>query len=133
MIGADLKKDPEKILAAYNDSKGVTRAFNLNLLERINRELGGDFNLEKFHHYPVYDPMTGEARSYLLSTADQTINIRQINASFHFKAWEPIYMELSQKYDLSTLEELAQQSGFKILHNFYDSNKYFVDSVWEVE
>lgn len=133
MIGADLKKDPEKILAAYNDSKGITRAFNLNLLERINRELDGDFMLDQFHHYPVYDPMTGEARSYLVSTVDQTVNISRINASFHFKAWEPIYMELSQKYDLDTLEELARESGFRILHNFYDSNKYFVDSVWEVE
>ncbi|MGI9544403.1 MAG: L-histidine N(alpha)-methyltransferase [Cyclobacteriaceae bacterium] len=133
LLGVDLKKDPDKILAAYNDVKGVTKAFNHNLLERINRELGGDFKPDQFRHYPVYDPRTGEARSYLVSTVDQTVNIRQINASFHFKAWESISMELSQKYDQGTLEELARESGFKILRNFYDSKRYFVDSLWEVK
>ena len=132
LLGADLKKDPDIILAAYNDKNGVTKTFNLNLLKRINHELGGDFQLDQFHHYPVYDPMTGEVRSYLISMMDQTVNIRQLNASFHFIQWEAIYMELSQKYEIKDLEELAEASGFRVIEHFYDSNKYFVDTLWEV-
>ena len=63
LIGIDLKKNPKTVLAAYNDKQGITRRFNLNLLERINRELHADFNLSKFEHYPVYDPETGACKS----------------------------------------------------------------------
>lgn len=73
LIGVDLRKNPKKILAAYNDSQGVTKEFNLNLLRRINRELGADFDLEKFDHYPFYEPITGIAFSYLISLDNQTV------------------------------------------------------------
>ncbi len=132
MIGFDLKKDPSKILAAYNDSQGVTRDFNLNLLSRINRELGADFNTDNFIHYPYYDPAIGECRSYLISTCAHTVNIQSLNQNVHFKAWEPIHMEISTKFDLETVQELAQTTGFTIEANFFDENKWFVDSVWRV-
>lgn len=73
LIGFDLKKDPEVIRKAYNDSKGITRAFNLNLLNRINTELEGEFIIENFEHIPTYNPDTGAAKSYLVSITDQTV------------------------------------------------------------
>lgn len=133
MIGFDLKKDPSKILAAYNDSKGVTRDFNLNLLTRINNELGANFNTTNFIHYPYYDPAIGECRSYLISTCAHTVNIQNLNQNVHFKAWEPIHMEISTKFDLETVQELAQTTGFSIEANFFDEDKWFVDSVWKVK
>jgi len=132
LMGVDLKKDPQAVSAAYNDAQGVTRAFNLNLLERINREFTADFNLDKFMHYPTYNPMNGEARSFLVSVEPQTVNLGKLNASFHFDAWETISMELSQKYDLHMLQDLALNSGFKMVNHFYDSRKFFTDTLFEV-
>ncbi|MBC7922601.1 MAG: L-histidine N(alpha)-methyltransferase [Ferruginibacter sp.] len=132
MIGFDLKKDPSLILAAYNDASGVTRDFNLNLLQRINRELGGDFNPDHFQHYPTYDPTSGEARSFLLSRKHQTVRIAGLDAAFEFEAWEPIHTEISRKYDLRTIVRLAQQSGYQVVQHFFDRQQYFVDTVWRV-
>ncbi|MDA0194898.1 MAG: L-histidine N(alpha)-methyltransferase [Bacteroidetes bacterium] len=133
MIGFDLKKDPSKILGAYSDKSGVTSAFNLNLLSRINRELGGNFNLNNFIHSPYYDPVSGECRSYLISTIEQTVHIDDLNMQAHFKAWEAIHMEISTKFDLDGTDELATTTGFKIEANFFDDKKWFVDSVWSVK
>ena len=132
MIGFDLKKDPSKILAAYNDKLGVTRDFNLNLLTRINNELGADFDIDTFLHYPYYDPVSGECRSYLISNCKQTVRIKNLNQEVHFKAWEAIHMEISSKFDLDTIQELAKTTGFEIEANFFDENDWFVDSVWRV-
>ncbi len=130
-IGVDLKKDPNKILRAYDDSKGITKAFNLNLLERINNTFDGDFNVEQFQHYPYYDPATGECRSYLISKVDQRVTLDAIGKSFQFKAWEAIHMEISKKYDLEELEKLAAAAGFDVIHHFTDKDNYFVDSLWK--
>ena len=130
MIGFDLKKDPEVIKRAYNDEEGVTRDFNLNLLVRINRELDGEFDLERFSHDPEYDEETGEARSYLKSEEDQDVYIGALNTSIHFEKGERIFTEVSKKYDLNEIEALARESGFEIAENFFDSKNYFVDSVW---
>ena len=133
MVGVDLKKNPEVILAAYNDSSGTTEAFNLNLLHRINETLGADFDQEKFLHSPTYDPQTGECRSYLLSKEDQTVVIPALEASFHFRSWEPIHMEISKKYHLEELEALAEAAGFELVKHFTDSKGYFVDSLWRAK
>jgi dimethylhistidine N-methyltransferase len=133
LIGFDLKKDPQVILKAYNDQAGITRAFNLNLLDRINVELGGDFVLENFIHFPTYDPVTGQARSYLVSKQEQAVFIEALGQSFIFSPWEPIFMEVSQKYDISDIERLASLSGFKIEQMFYDPKRYFVDSLWSLK
>ncbi len=131
LTGFDLKKDPRVILDAYNDPAGITAAFNLNLLERINRELGGQFRKEQFCHWETYNPATGETRSYLVSTVDQEVAIGALDRSFSFQAWEAIRVELSQKYDLPHIESLADRSHFKVKKHFFDRRRYFVDSLWE--
>ena len=132
LIGFDLKKDPKRILSAYNDSKGVTKAFNLNLLNRINRELGGNFQMDAFDHNPIYDPMTGECRSYLIAKSPQQVYLSTLDEAFEFKAWEPIYMEVSKKYDLDEIDDLAKETGFRVKKNLFDSDDLFTDSIWEV-
>jgi len=130
--GFDLQKDPRVILAAYDDATGVTAEFNLNLLRRINRELGADFASEKFSHYAIYRPTECAARSFLISREEQEVFIETLNQTFHFKAWEPIFMEISQKYNLEMIEDLASMSGFRVKQNFFDERKYFVDSLWNI-
>ena len=133
MIGFDLKKDPSILYRAYNDAKGVTRAFNLNLLARINREMHADFNLEHFTHEGHYDIDSGAMVSYLISTRAQVVNIRTLNKAFRFKAWEGIHTEFSYKYLPEEVENLAANTGFTVLEQMHDSREYFVDSLWQVE
>lgn len=133
LTGFDLKKDPYVILAAYNDRKGVTREFNLNLLRRINRELHADFNVGQFYHYPMYDPADGAARSYLMSRKKQEVSIGINPTIIKFEKDEPIFMEISQKYSLEDIEEYASRAGFRITGNFFDHRKYFLNSLWELK
>lgn len=130
-IGFDLQKDPHVIVPAYDDAAGVTAAFNLNLLKRINRELGGDFDVSKFTHYANYRPVEGSARSFLISREEQTVTIRALGRSFKFDQWEAVFMEISQKYSLRMISELASESGFTIKQNFFDSRSYYCDSLWQ--
>ncbi|KQM72663.1 dimethylhistidine N-methyltransferase [Pedobacter sp. Leaf216] len=131
IIGFDLKKNPQKILAAYNDQAGITKSFNLNLLNRINKELDGNFNLEYFDHYASYDPASGACKSYLISLKNQIVNIG--NQAVHFAENEHVYMEISQKYSLADIDQLAEKTGFKPLQRFFDQNQYFVDAIWKVD
>lgn len=131
IIGFDLKKNPAQILAAYNDNGGITSAFNLNLLTRMNRELDANFNLESFTHYASYDPESGACKSYLISLKDQLVQIGEA-ASVAFKQNEYIYMEISQKYALEEIEALAVRTGFQPHQYFFDSKRYFVDAVWKI-
>lgn len=131
LTGFDLMKDPAKILAAYGDRKGITRDFNLNLLKRMNDELGANFDLSTFQHFPTYDPITGETKSHLISTVDQEVYFEALDQTFHFNEWEAIHTEVSQKYSYKMIEEFAEKSGFRILENLTDSEGNFVDSVWE--
>lgn len=130
IIGFDLKKNPRQILAAYDDAAGITKSFNLNLLSRINRELDGDFEVDQFDHYASYDPETGACKSYLVSLKDQVVNIGDETISF--AANEHIYMEISQKYSLKEINDLAMETGFTPTADFFDHQKYFVDTVWKV-
>jgi L-histidine N-alpha-methyltransferase len=132
-VGFDLQKDPRVILRAYDDAQGVTANFNLNLLRRINRELGANFDLEKFSHYAIYRPTECAARSFLISREEQKVFVEALNQTFVFKAWEPIFMEISQKYNLEMIEEFARETGFEVKQNFFDANKYFVDSLWKIK
>ncbi len=133
LMGVDLKKHPAVILSAYNDAKGVTREFNLNLLDRINEDLGANFNRNQFIHSPLYDPVSGECRSYLISTADQQVSIPLTEETYHFEKWEPIHMEISRKYSLQELEEMAIEAGFEVKEHFMDSKGYFVDTLWRAK
>ncbi|HAH59318.1 MAG TPA: hypothetical protein DCL86_14325, partial [Bacteroidales bacterium] len=109
---------------------GLTRDFNLNLLRRLNRELGADFSLNHFEHHAEYNPITGYARSFLISTCAQKVKIAASETVISFDKWEPIFMEVSRKFDLKTISSLAKNYGFKIISNFTDSKEYFVDSLW---
>jgi L-histidine Nalpha-methyltransferase len=133
LVGFDLKKDIDLMQKAYNDSQGVTGEFNLNLLRRINKELGGNFDLGKFRHYSTYDVFSGAMESYLVSQEKQTVFIKDIGLTFDFEAWEPIHTEYSYKYLESDIEDLANRTGFDIVKQLYDSKKYFVDSIWQVK
>lgn len=129
LIGFDLRKHPRTILDAYNDRQGITRAFNLNLLRRINDELTADFDLDQFEHYPVYDPGSGACKSYLISRIAQEVHIG--DKTIFFRENEPIFMEISQKYSLEETELMAVQAGFEPIHTFFDSKKWFADVLWQ--
>jgi len=130
LIGFDLKKEPSIILNAYDDPHGHTRNFNLNHLARINNELDANFDFDGFQHHTTYDPLSGNIKSYLISSMKQTVNLGVTRKSFQFQAWEAIFMERSKKYDLQMIESLAENHGFSIKQNFWDSRQYFVDSLW---
>jgi len=133
LIGLDLMKSPEVIVNAYSDSKGVTRDFNLNLLKRINQELGANFIIENFEHHASYDVVTGTCKSFLISQREQTVHVEALEESFTFDKWEAIHTENSQKYSLKEIELIAKKSKFEIVEHFFDKRGYFVDSLWRVK
>lgn len=130
LLGVDLIKSEEVVLPAYNDSKGVTREFNLNLLRRINRELEADFNLEGFEHRPEYDESTGIAASYLESTQKQ--NVRINGSVYSFEKGERILTEISRKYNEDILTHILEPTRFRIVDKIMDKNNLFADYVLEI-
>lgn len=132
-VGFDLKKDIEILLAAYNDSNGVTAEFNLNLLHRMNRELGANFDVSSFRHYGTYNVFSGAMESYLVSLEAQVVRVEALEQSFAFDAWEPIHTEYSYKYLRSDVELLAADTGFAIVERFEDQRRWFLDTLWRVE
>jgi L-histidine Nalpha-methyltransferase len=110
LVGVDLKKDANVLHAAYNDSRRVTAAFNLNLLARINRELGADFDLKRFAHYAFYNAALGRIEMHLVSLARQSVRIARHR--FAFDAGESIHTENSYKYSVDDFGALAAQAGF---------------------
>ena len=133
LIGFDLKKDIEALLLAYNDPQGVTERFNLNLLERINRELGGTFNPDKFRFFSTYNVFSGALESYLVSLVDQRVYIEALSQDFHFAPWEPIHTEYSYKYLDHDITDLAQFTRFAVEARWYDAQGWFCDALWRVE
>ena len=132
LIGFDLKKDVRTLVRAYDDSHGLTREFNLNLLRRINNELGGTFDLNAFEHYAVYNPTLGAMESYVISKREQHVLIEALQRTFFFDAAEAIHMEYSHKYSIKDVHRLAADNGFEVIADFYDDNKHFADSIWRV-
>ncbi|RDY58948.1 L-histidine N(alpha)-methyltransferase [Flagellimonas nanhaiensis] len=130
-IGFDMKKNPQTILDAYNDKAGITEAFNKNLLARINREMGADFDLDKFLHWEVYDPETGTAKSYLVSKEDQHVFIENLQLKVSFKSWETIHTEISQKYDDEVVEWLASKAGLKVVSSFTDNKVSYKNYIFK--
>ena len=131
LIGVDLRKKPETILNAYNDASGITKRFNINLLDRINRELDGNIDVGLFDHYPIYNPSTGECKSYLINREKQTFRLEALDKEYVLDDWEPIFTEVSKKFSKKEIAELAEKSGFEIVHNYYDSKGLFCDSLWK--
>jgi dimethylhistidine N-methyltransferase len=111
LVGVDLKKDAGVLHAAYNDARGVTAAFNLNLLARINRELGGNFRPRRFSHYAFYNPALGRIEMHLVSRTAQTVDIGKYR--FAFEAGESIHTENSYKYSVAEFRALAKRAGFR--------------------
>jgi L-histidine Nalpha-methyltransferase len=111
LVGVDLKKDANVLHAAYNDARGVTAAFNLNLLKRINRELEGDFDLKRFSHYAFYNAPLGRIEMHLVSLAAQTVNVG--DHRFGFGAGESIHTENSYKYSIAEFQALAAEGGWR--------------------
>ncbi|WP_276495789.1 L-histidine N(alpha)-methyltransferase [Pontibacter litorisediminis] len=132
LMGVDLRKDPEVILKAYDDAAGVTAAFNLNLLHRINRELDADFDVDQFSHHAIYNPLEGVMRSFLVSKVAQEVHVRKANLTVQFEAWEAIHTENSHKFSIPEVEELGRQCGFKTETVFYDSQQGFADVLFSV-
>ncbi len=124
-MGFDQKKNPQTILDAYNDETGITEAFNKNVLTRINRELGGNFEVENFKHWEVYDPETGTAKSFLVATKAMEVTIEELQLTVNFDQWETIHTEISQKYDDNIVIWLAKEAGLKIETSFTDEKGYY--------
>jgi dimethylhistidine N-methyltransferase len=123
LVGVDLKKDANVLHAAYNDARGVTAAFNLNLLARINRELGGDFDLRRFSHYAFYNAALGRIEMHLVSLAKQTVAIGRHR--FGFDTGESIHTENSCKYSVEEFRTLALAAGFRTERVWLDGKRYF--------
>jgi len=125
LLGADLKKDRATLEAAYNDSLGVTRAFIVNELARINRELGGNFDLWAFGLRSVYNEEAGCVEVYLESLRSQSVNIRRLDLTISFAAGERMHMENSYKYSVDDLARMATESGFELTSTWLDDQKRF--------
>jgi len=123
LIGVDLKKDPTVLHNAYNDCQGVTAAFNLNLLERLNRELGFDFQTDSFEHYAFYNPGEGRVEMHLISLRDQVV--RTDNLAISFARGESIWTENSYKFTLDEFQEMSTAAGFEVEHVWTDEKQWF--------
>jgi len=125
LLGIDLRKDPTRLERAYDDSQGVTAEFNLNLLRRINRELGGDFALDRFSHMARYDDARGRVEMHLVSEVAQEVRIESLGRSFEFAAGETIHTENSYKYAEAEIDELADRSGWACENRWLDAQGLF--------
>jgi L-histidine Nalpha-methyltransferase len=132
LIGADLVKERERMLVAYDDPTGVTGAFNLNLLGRINRELGGDFHLRQFEHQARWNEEHRRIEMHLRSRVDQTVFIAEIDFSVSFRAGETIWTESSHKFQLQELDAMAEQTGFRVEDQWVDRDWPFAENLWAV-
>jgi dimethylhistidine N-methyltransferase len=125
LLGADLKKNPAVLEAAYNDALGVTSAFNLNVLARINRELGGGFDLHAFRHKAFYNENAGRIEIYIESRRTQRVRIEKLDLEVEFASGELIHTENSYKYDKAGIAKLAAATGFECTRTWLDSQERF--------
>ena len=129
LLGTDLDKSIPQLIEAYDDPLGVTAAFNLNLLARINRELDADFDLDKFEHVAKFNPETHGVEMHLRSTEAQTVTIRKADLKVRFKQSETIWTEHSHKYSLHEVNQLAESSGFHCIAQWIDKEWPFAESL----
>lgn len=125
LVGIDLLKDPAIIELAYNDAAGVTEAFNKNILSRVNRELGGRFDLGLFRHEAPFVPHSSAIEMRLVSTEDQSVWVEALGRDFHFKEGEWIHTESSFKYSLAGFEAMCAQAGLRLDRAWMDEKKWF--------
>ena len=132
LLGADLVKTVDTMLAAYDDPTGVTSAFNLNLLARMNRELNADFDLRSFSHEVRWNGEERRVEMHLLSRRDQIVNIRALDAVIQFMPGETIWTESSHKFTLPELDAYAGESGFQPVKTWVDREWPFAEVLWQV-
>jgi uncharacterized SAM-dependent methyltransferase len=132
-LGADLRKPRAILEPAYDDPLGVTAAFNLNLLARINRELGGHFPLDAFRHRAFYDETLGRIEMHLASVRAQRVPIDTLELEIEFAEGETIHTESSYKHDDATLAALAAACGFTIERQWTDARRWFADVLMVAE
>ena len=125
LVGIDLQKDKSIIENAYNDAQGVTAKFNLNLLTHVNRELGGNFNIENFDHKAIYNEEIGRIEMYLISNIDQKAFISELDLEVSFTANETIHTENSFKYSLDDIDTLAEETGLYVEQQWFDPEHLF--------
>lgn len=125
LMGVDLRKDRTILEPAYDDARGVTAEFNLNILTRINRELNADFDLEAFRHRAIYNEEAGRIEMYLVSTRQHRVTIRALELSVEFAEGERIHTENSYKYSLAEIESLATAAGFRVTEQWFDRERSF--------
>ena len=125
LVGIDLKKDKTIIEKAYNDAQGITAKFNLNLLTHINRELGGNFDLDNFDHQAMYNEEIGRIEMYLISNLDQKVFISGLDLEVYFEANETIHTENSFKYSLGEIDTLAEEAGLYVEQQWFDNERLF--------
>lgn len=125
LLGLDLKKSAAILEPAYDDALGVTAAFNLNVLNRLNREVGAHFDLRRFAHRAVYNQELGRVEMHLVSRCAQTVHVNQWDLDLHFAEGETIYTHSSYKYDQPQIHRLARQADFACLHTWQDANNFF--------
>jgi dimethylhistidine N-methyltransferase len=123
IIGVDLEKNVQRLIGAYNDAKGVTAEFNLNILARINRELGGDFDLARFRHVAIYDQQRRRIEMHLVSRAPHMVNV--LGRVFHFEAGETIHTENSYKYSVDRFRGMAREAGWEPTQVWLDRGNDF--------
>lgn len=123
LIGVDLKKDPTKLNAAYNDSEGVTAQFNRNLLTHINRALGADFDVSTFEHRAFYNELAGRIEMHLVSRRDHAVTVA--GEPIHFREGESIHTENSYKFSIEEFQQLARDSGFRPEKAWTDADNLF--------
>jgi len=123
IVGVDLKKDARRLVLAYNDSAGVTAAFNLNLLARINREIDGSFDLDAFRHEAIYNPRFGRIEMHLVSLTDQDVRVR--GRRFRFQKGETIHTENSYKYSVPQFQQLALSADWTPRRVWTDTDTLF--------
>ena len=129
LLGLDKLKSKEVVLPAYNDAGGITREFNLNLLDRMNRELEADFDRTQFEHAPEYEIEDGIAKSYIVSLCDQTVDIKSLNKIFEFRKGEKIHTEISRKYSEEILRTILKPTDFEIEAIHTDSKELFLNVI----
>jgi dimethylhistidine N-methyltransferase len=133
LLGADLKKDRSILEPAYDDSLGITAAFNLNLLLRVNRELGGNFDLDSFKHHVYYNEEMGRVEIHIESIVGQVVEIEKLKMKVGFEPEERIHTENSYKYDLADIKRLAEATGFRSTRTWLDSQKRFSSNLLMAE
>lgn len=125
LVGADMKKGSDVLVPAYDDSLGVTAAFNRNLLIRINRDLDGDFDISQFDHMALYSETFSRVEMHLVSREPQQVRIGALNLTVNFDWRESIHTESSYKFDLETLSSLATETGFSLAESWFDGKRRF--------